>query len=313
MKKQLLILFFTILATGAIFGQEPVDKQIIFNSALIEKIIIALISAVLGFTFNYLLALRKEKKERKQLSYELTVKEAITREDSPIKDKVRLKYNGNEVENLVFVSCSVQNTGKIVVKDESLRFTFPDDCIILENYIDPKPEPELGIADETVDINRHMFEKKTKISHLTKNKTVNFHFIISGKNARPNIHDFNPVGDVEFNEKSVNISKNDKQILREFILTNLTLLLLYVLISVFANISNIYDLILILNFSWVAGFIVANLFFIKDIARIFSDLIFGKREGNKSSFVQIEGSDNIVINRVDDSSVRIDSGKPGVI
>ena len=174
MKKQVLLFLVFIFTVHTIFGQNPLEKQPNSNSELIEKIIIALISAILGFTFNYILALRKEKKERKQLSFDLTVKEAITRGDSPIKDKVRLNYNGNEVQNLVFVSCSVQNTGKIVIKDESLRFTFPDDSIILENYIDPKPEPELGIINEAVEFDRIKFEKKTKISHLTKNKTINF-------------------------------------------------------------------------------------------------------------------------------------------
>src|SRR5690606_19304711 len=101
-------IFFFLLVS---FSQDTSTNSKIANSEFyflnkdfFEKAIVAVVGALFGFLFNYLLARRKEKRDTKELSYELTVKNVITKEESPIKDNISLIYRNNTVPNLTFVS-----------------------------------------------------------------------------------------------------------------------------------------------------------------------------------------------------------------
>lgn len=308
--KKILLLITLLTQVSFLWGQSDNNLSFQLDKDTFQKVILAVVSATLGFLANFILARRKEKKERKQLSYEILTKEVITKEDSPIKNKIKVLFSNQEVEELIFMTCIVQNTGKVVVKDETLRFEFPKESFILEDYLEPKPEPEYGVSSEQVDDERTAFEKKYKISHLTKDKVVNFNFIIAGKSTKPNIHDYNPGGDVDFNEKSINIAKSDQQTLEEILYVNISLLLLHMLSSAafifpgldFTGITNS-----ILNSIIVSILVIYNLFFIKSIVKILSRLLFSdqKKSLPENNMIHMSGDENIVIQRIMGSSLDI--------
>jgi len=296
MNKKIFTLLFTAIQCKVAFGQQISNQDnFVFGLSkdVVEKFILVLVGALLGFLSNYLLAKRKERKETKELSYELDVKEAIIRGDSPIKNHISLQYKNNTIDNLTFVSCIVKNTGQNVIKDENIRFEFTSkDCQILEDYFDPTPQPELAVISETVELERLRFERKYKIGHLVKEKEVKFNFVVGGANPQLKIHDKNPTGDVKFNEKSINIKKSEANTLKNFFFVNFSLILLYPLLnsSFLKNIS--------LDVIWGIAFVILNISFVRPISEILSNSI-SNRKGKKSQ--QMEhfsfggGGNNIVV------------------
>ena len=80
MNKRTFVLSFLLIQGKIVFAQQVTNQDnFIFGLSkdVVEKFSLVLIGAILGFLSNYLLAKRKEKRETKELSYELEVKEAI--------------------------------------------------------------------------------------------------------------------------------------------------------------------------------------------------------------------------------------------
>ncbi|MCD9186791.1 MAG: hypothetical protein LUM44_10180 [Pyrinomonadaceae bacterium] len=280
------------------------------NKDFIDKLILVLIGAILGailgFISTYLSNRRKERREEKELSYEIERKGVITKDETPIKDRIGISYNHNQVNNLSFIMCKVRNTGEVVVKDEKLRFEFPNDLVILENYLDPKPEPEINVTEvNEVQFDRKSFERIFNIGHLVKDKSVVFNFVVDGSNTELKIHDFNEGGDVKFNEASVNIAKNDAEILREFFFVNLILALIYPLLH-----ADILNFIILGELLWAIIFIGLNMRFIKPLTRMWANYIVG-RKMEHSKEMKINGGENIIMWNTTQSKLSIT--KPNII
>ncbi|MEA5259022.1 hypothetical protein VB264_14595 [Arcicella aquatica] len=297
MKKIITITCTFLFSFFVCFSQNLLDKSEDFKSELyflnkesIEKFIFALLSALLGFLFNYLLTKRKEKRDSKQLSYELTIKDVITKEESPIKDNISLTYRNNTVPNITFISCTIKNTGELVVKNQEIRFEFKntDKLSILEDYFDPKPEPELGVIKES-NTEKGLSERKYKIGHLVKDKEVKFNFVVSASNPVLKLHDYNPSGDVIFNEVNINKRKSDKEIMKSFLYTNIFLIVFY-------PIAHYQFISLSLEILWSVAFLIFNLSFVKPISYILAEYNyrFSKEDDVSSLEFEILGDHNFI-------------------
>ena len=140
--------FITILICLLTLSLEAQTASTFFlqHKDYLDKIIIALIGAFIGFLFNYLLAKRKERQELKQLSYNLKVSNVIIKADKELSDNIKLKFKGNDYKSMSLISCQIQNTGKKVVKNEMVRFEFDKKTSILDEFFSPNPEPELNVS-----------------------------------------------------------------------------------------------------------------------------------------------------------------------
>lgn len=275
---------------------EPQASQAIDWKDVSIKLSVAIIAVIIGFLFNFYLTRRKEKNENKQLSYEIQINDAITKNEIPIKDKIKINYNGNHLENLSFVSIVIQNTGKVLIKDETLRFEFPSNSRILEQYFDPKPEEELGVNEETVDGDRFNFERKIKISHLTKEKNVKIHFVITGDNVLPTIHSFNPDGDVAFNERSINVKLNDQDIVRQFFLLNFYFICCVIPLGHIFKAIN-FNFLSELGTAIILGlWSILNFRYVVPISRIFAELLFRRKPSEDlMPEIRVVGNSNMIV------------------
>ena len=299
---KLLALLSSLLVSQITLAQsiQPSPQIIDWRDVLIKSGI-AIIAAILAFLFNLYLTRRKEKNENKQLSYEIRINDAITKNEIPIKDKIKINYNGNHLENLSFASIYVQNTGKILIKDEILRFQFPDNSRILEQYFDPKPEEELGVHEETVDPSRYNFERKIRIGHLTKGQGIKIHFVITGEDVLPVIHGFNPDGDVSFNERSFNVKLNDQETVRHFLYDNLiVIIILSLVVPIFIAFFKARDPQFIEGigerYMIVTVELLTNYKYINPITRIFSELLFRRRQSDDpQTEIRVVGNSNMIV------------------
>jgi hypothetical protein len=322
MKKLLLFLYFLVLpylsfSTDSLKVSQA--NQSLFNNDTYGKIISAIIGALIAFLANYLSTRRKEKKEKKVLSYEITFNEAISRNESPIKEHISLTYRNNNIQNLTFISCVIKNTGQLVVKDEELRFEFAgsNDTQILEYYLDPKPEPELGVVEITTRSKNKDLECKYKIGHLVKNQEVKFNFIVSGSSPEIKIHDFNPSGDVIFNERGINRKLDQQEQVRKFVHVNIFLACLYPLANnILLNKSipidagpRVFFIFFRYDFLWAMAFFAYNFLNAREISSIISEYFSRTDRKMQESIESSGGINNIIISAKDAAMVNITDSK----
>lgn len=272
-----------------------------FSSDGIEKLIIAVVGAILGFLFNVVLARRKERREQKELSYELTIKNTITKEESPIKDNIALTYRNSVVPNLSFVSCTIVNSSEPLISDETLRFEFKgrEDVKILDAYLDPKPEPELGVAAEPV-VKQREFERKYKIGHLVKGKTVRFNFVVAAPDVSLQIHDYNPKGDVKFIERELGNRRNKYEILKTVLTINFFFLLTYPLCNVRISSQLAIDAL------WSILFIAVNIRYSKAVVEILHELLTEKGKRSDQEKIDIVGNNNLIVRTFENGFTKVD-------
>lgn len=295
MKKINLFLFFLFVNTTQCLAQSNEHSNNFFenNRDFIEKAIVALISGTLVFIINYFLAIRKEKRDSKELSYTIQIDELAKREDSPIKSDIKIAFKDSVVEDLSFVTCNIKNTGILVVKNEELRFTFDTDCNILEDYVFPISEPEIGFTKLEINHLRHEFERKYKIAHLVPNKDITLNFVISGTKNQPIIHDFNEDGDVIVNETTKNKKRSQERILNNFIYVNFIIFILNRFLGYINNYTEDEFLELIIGLVNLS-FVVFNLKLAIDVSKIIAEIIFGFINKGRDSSINIVGNSNVV-------------------
>ncbi|NEQ26612.1 MAG: hypothetical protein F6K28_47810, partial [Microcoleus sp. SIO2G3] len=149
---KLLIIFSltTILGySSQAFAQTPPtppspEANSFFNTALWQSIAVAVLSAVLAFITGYALAgISKKQGSGKKLSYSLLIENGLVKIEKNIREKVKVLYNSEEIENLYNISFNLENTGNAVVKAQEIRFEFPQEARILDFSFEPEPEQEM--------------------------------------------------------------------------------------------------------------------------------------------------------------------------
>nr|WP_157527352.1 hypothetical protein [Kibdelosporangium sp. MJ126-NF4]CEL14328.1 hypothetical protein [Kibdelosporangium sp. MJ126-NF4]CTQ88695.1 hypothetical protein [Kibdelosporangium sp. MJ126-NF4] len=190
------------------------------GGSLTEKIVLIVLGALVGFGFTYALDRIKARREpRHRVSWDLSLQRALVEVNQTIRPKVSFAYNGNPVTALAHLRCTVSNTGNRVVKNHEVRFPFADDVKVLDKYIDPKPDEELGV--ELIERNVTDGDQyKYRIKHLERGQSVVFHFVVEGTNFGDwHPRSFNPDGDVDFQRRDIAIEKDDQQRILPFIIT----------------------------------------------------------------------------------------------
>lgn len=287
MKKILVLSLIVLLAFDC--NAQSITEFLVNNKEFVDKIILAIIGAILGITTTYILTRRKERIETKQLTYDLSIDDVTIKADKAIKGNIEIKYKGNITDNLSFVNLNVKNTGKKLIKDQFVRIEFDKNTQILDYFFSPEPQPELGVEIQNTISEKISFERKIKIKHLEKEQNVNINFIVSGKNNEPKFYPHNELGEVEFNNRKLTKIKADQAILREFILINFALLLILPFVIAFSQsiIISIYGFTLL----------ISNIFYLKSIPKILSELIFNKSNDEKPKIFKssLDGNYNILV------------------
>ncbi|NTW59926.1 MAG: hypothetical protein HGA43_12265, partial [Nitrospirae bacterium] len=176
---------------------------------------------------SFLLAVLKKRKEpRKQLSYDTQVTDSLVEVEHDLREKVRILYNDQEIADLYPVACEVQNTGNTIVKNQLVRFEFPEGSRIVDMSFDPQPEPELIISEEP-QADSKLHEKRFRLGHLEKGQYVGFRFLVSSPSpAHVRLHPFNEEGDVEFVPRKLARAEDERYAFTRFI----TLWILFLLL-----------------------------------------------------------------------------------
>jgi len=195
--------------TALIFG---------LSVSLWEKIIVAIVSAILAFIGAILLERYKRKREpKKQISYEKILHKGIVAIDDEISGKTAVLYRDAELKEPYRLSFNFVNSGNSLIKNQYIRFKFPDGCIIVDTYLAPIPEPELGF-EEISDLTISAQEKRFKISHFEVGANINLRFILSGSLDRNvEMYPFNEDGGVFIVERSAAQALTDGEKLNKFL------------------------------------------------------------------------------------------------
>ncbi len=191
-----------------------------------QKVAIAMVSASLSFLSAYALAeINRRRQPRKQLSYDTAIKQGLVAVESNVKHKVKVLYEGREIEDLYHVMCAIENTGNMVIKNQYIRFEFSEETDIVDFFFEPKPESEMGI-EEVQDTQLGKHERRYKIGQIERGHKIALQFVVNSTNMQLKLHPFNEVGDVEFVPRSVSKSYDEKDKITRF----LTLYLMYILV-----------------------------------------------------------------------------------
>ncbi|WP_159107015.1 hypothetical protein [Streptomyces coelicoflavus] len=144
--------------------------------------------------------------------------------DPKFQERVALSYDNNPVDNINSVDFKVQNTGNEVIKNHSIRFTFPPECRVLESRLSPEPERELKVRrDEPSEEGSN--EVVYRIGHLEAGQDVGLQIVASGTSAKDwEPHSHNEEGNVRFEERSQARAKDDSEHVTPFLVLTFALL-----------------------------------------------------------------------------------------
>lgn len=196
------------------------------------KVLLALLGSIFGFVSSYALEQIKRRREpRKQLSWEMKTDYSQVDINAEIKEKVRILYGDTPVENLYVTSCILSNTGNRVIKNQTIRFKLAQDVAILEHYLDPEPEREIGVS-KVSDPDLTEREKMYRIDHLERSQQVRFVFVLAGREIKPpTLHPKNEEGDVQFVKREVARVTEDQEHVRPFTMALFFFLVIPVILS----------------------------------------------------------------------------------
>lgn len=224
----LLILISVNLVDGTT-DNESNNNSTFFNMDFSRDVTLVILGAALAVVTGYASErLKLKSKPRKQLSYEILTKKDLVEVEEKIRDNVKIIYNGQTIENLYYIAFDLENNGSSVIKNQYLRFEFPERTKIIDSFFEPSPEPEVGIEKIINDSKLKDNELKYKIRHLERGQRLGYRFILTSDNplVTPKIHPYNEEGDVILVPKSINKSHEEKDDIISFITLYLYLLLI---------------------------------------------------------------------------------------
>lgn len=90
------------------------------SNELLNGIIIAIVSGIIGFLANFIIERLKKKSEpRKQISYSKLVKSGIIGNiEKDIENKIGILYNGKPAQNMFYALFDIENTGNQQIKNQ---------------------------------------------------------------------------------------------------------------------------------------------------------------------------------------------------
>jgi hypothetical protein len=91
-----------------------------------QKLIVGLASAFVGIFGTLLVHFLKSRQEpRKKVSWDSTTEPGLGSIDPKLRDKLRISYNGTQVDNLFSARYRPANSGNTVIKNQRVRFSIP--------------------------------------------------------------------------------------------------------------------------------------------------------------------------------------------
>lgn len=204
-------------------------------------LLIAVFSVILGYFSAYGIERTKARREPRQLiTWELEKSQGLFEVKDEIRPHVRVLYRNAHVQSLTVLRCNIVNSGNRAVKNEQIRFTFPDGVRLLDNVLDPAPERELGV-ERSASV-AHESEVIYQVGQLEVAQRVGFQFILDG--TLPNDWSpmaSNPDGDVAFRRREFVRHRGTEDRVHAFILY---LILLLITAPMYALVSGIYSLVM---------------------------------------------------------------------
>ncbi|QDO42572.1 hypothetical protein FNV62_34620 [Streptomyces sp. RLB3-17] len=188
-------------------------------SDLQQKFVVALVSAIIGASTTLLVHFLKARSEpRKRISWDSSTDPGFAAIDDPeIRDKLSITYGHVAVKNIFSIKYKISNTGNRVIKDQQVRFSFPEDTQVLEAYLSPTPEPELKVERTSSPNPRDVIYK---IGHLEREQEVQFRFVAAGETANKwKAVPSNEEGDVDVQKRGVAEKKEDRTHVKPFVIS----------------------------------------------------------------------------------------------
>lgn len=185
--------------------------------------------AIVGAACSYVVALLLDRRNpHKQLSWDASTDRSMLSVSSDIRDNVSIAYKGKNVSDLVAVKCRITNTGNTVIKQERVRFAFPDGSKILEADFFPQPERELKAS--RIDLpDLKETERMFSVGQLEIGQEVSFEIMATGGSADEWKIYPSGEGDVEFVQRDVGRIKDDQVHVRPVVI----IAALYLIIAAF--------------------------------------------------------------------------------
>jgi len=184
-----------------------------------SKMLIAIVSAILSLLGGFILMVVKDRREpQKRISYDLKILAGRFGVEEAIAKHVELTYKGSHVDDLAYVHCAIKNSGKLVVKDQFLRFMFPEGCRVLDAYAEPQPPKEFGVS-QVLEDDELPNERRFKFQHLERQQSFELAFVVSGRMPNDvNIIPYNEAGGVEVVAASISKAADDRKAVELFVI-----------------------------------------------------------------------------------------------
>lgn len=152
------------------------------SNELLNGVIIAVVSGIIGFLASFAIERLKEKNApKKQISYSKVIKSGIVGNiEKDIEGKIGILYKGKLAQNMFYALFDIENTGNQQVKNQEIRFEFANNSEILDVFHCPqKIEPEMELK-ELSESSLRKHEKKFRIGVLKPKEKLGFRFIVQG-------------------------------------------------------------------------------------------------------------------------------------
>ncbi|MGW7522690.1 hypothetical protein [Streptomyces sp. NPDC054783] len=174
-----------------------------------QKLIVGLTSAFVGIFGTLLVHFLKSRQEpRKKVSWDSITEPGLGGIDPKLRDKLRISYNGTQVDNLFSARYRLTNSGNTVIKNQRIRFSIPPDVKVLELAPAPDPEPELKVERSPESTSGQIVYT---IGQLERGEEVSFSLVLNGQNARQwKAKTSNEEGDVDVNERDAQRNVEDR-------------------------------------------------------------------------------------------------------
>ncbi|WP_210480843.1 hypothetical protein [Naasia sp. SYSU D00948] len=280
----------------------------LLNEDLATNVLLAVLGAGLGFAFALLLDRVKAQRERKSISWDASLETGLASVLPDIAHKVEILYNARRVESLSLVTCHIENTGRRTVKAQRLRFSFGPDVQLLEHYLDPKPQRELGVR-EAEDAAEEPNEVIFLLDQLEPQQAATFRFVLDGKFPSG----WTPYGqfqdeDVRFQRRGAARAQQDAEHIYPFLLFGSLALI------VPAALSNSYFFGGLMELAALGARIILLVLLLPHVlpmARILAQIIRSLSERRMEAAANVEvtakGS-NVYLNTAQQGSVQVDLG-----
>lgn len=152
------------------------------SNELLNGVIVAVVSGIIGFLASFAIERLKEKNApKKQISYSKVIKSGIVGNiEKDIEGKIGILYKGKLAQNMFYALFDIENTGNQQVKNQEIRFEFTNDSEILDVFHCPqKIEPEMEL-EELSEPSLSKYEKKFRIGVIKPKEKLGFRFIVQG-------------------------------------------------------------------------------------------------------------------------------------